>query len=66
MRVCNSKENLLKDEVLEIVLETKTPYTPKEIKQILKEHLSNLKFSIELKIVDAIPVSSVGKKLKIQ
>ncbi len=59
------KENLLKDEVLEIVLETKNPYTPKEIKQILKEHLSNLKFSIELKIVDTIPVSSVGKKLKI-
>lgn len=60
------KENLLKDEVLEIVLETKTAYTTKEIKQILKEHLSNLKFSIELKIVDTIPVSSVGKKLKIQ
>ena len=36
----------------------------KEIKQILKNELSNIKFSIELKFVDKIQVSSLGKKLK--
>ena len=55
----------LRTESLNITLESFKSYSTKEIKKILQENLSNLKFSICLKIVDKIPTSSVGKKLKI-
>lgn len=58
-------DDALKDEILDITLETKTLYTTKQIKQILQHNLSNLKFSIKLTLVEHIPTSSVGKKLKI-
>lgn len=62
--VTNSKDDL-KDEILDITLETKKEFTVKEIKLYLKNNLSNLKFLIKLKNVEKIPTSSVGKKLKI-
>ncbi|AXK49073.1 aconitate hydratase [Aliarcobacter trophiarum LMG 25534] len=62
----NSNQNSLKDEVLDITLETKREFSVKEIQNILKEELSNLKFSINLKLVDKIKISSTGKKLAIQ
>ncbi|PLY05913.1 MAG: aconitate hydratase [Arcobacter sp.] len=61
----NSDKDSLRGEFLDITIESKKTFTSKEIKQILKANLSNLKFSINLKIVDKIPTSSVGKKLKI-
>jgi hypothetical protein len=47
-------------------LETKKEFTTKDIQNILKKELSNLKFSINLKLVDKIKTSSTGKKLAIQ
>lgn len=61
----NADTNSLRGEMLDITLETDSTFTAKEIKKILQTNLSNLKFSINLKIVDKIPTSSVGKKLKI-
>jgi len=55
----------LRGEVLDITLESKRIYTSKEIKKILQSTLSNLKFSMELKYVDTIPTSIVGKKLRV-
>lgn len=62
--VTNSKNNL-RDEVLDITIESSKEFLRKEIKAILKKSLSNLKFSIKLKIVDKIHTTSIGKKLKI-
>jgi acyl-CoA synthetase (AMP-forming)/AMP-acid ligase II len=62
----NSSNDTLKDEVLDIVLESKKLFLVKDIRAILQKELSNIKFSIILKIVDSIPTSSVGKKLKIK
>lgn len=62
----NSNKDSLKDEVLDIVIESKKSFLVKEIRTILQEELSNIKFSINLKIVENIPTSSVGKKLKIE
>lgn len=62
--VKNDKEEL-RGEVLDITLETNKIFTPKEIKKILQKQLSNLKFSMDLKCVDKIPTSSVGKKLRV-
>jgi len=55
----------LRGEILDITLETKKEFRPKEIKQILQNNLSNLKFSMDLKCVEKIPTSSVGKKLRV-
>lgn len=57
-------KDALKDEVLEIFIESEKDITTKEIKQILKKRLSNLKFSISLHVVGKIELSSVGKKIK--
>ncbi|WP_419770767.1 MAG: AMP-binding protein [Candidatus Marinarcus sp.] len=61
----DKEENSLRGETLNITLETSHTFTTKEIKKILQENLSNLKFSIKLHLVEKIPTSSVGKKLKI-
>lgn len=63
--VVNSSQNFLREEILNITLETKKEFQVKEIQNILKKELSNLKFSISLKLVDKIKVSSTGKKLVI-
>ena len=62
----NSSNNTLKDEILDITIESKKEFLAKDIKSILKSELSNIKFSINLKIVDKIKTSAVGKKLAIQ
>ena len=62
----NSNNNSLRGEILDITLETKKEFTTKDIQTILKKELSNLKFSINLKLVDKIKTSSTGKKLAIQ
>jgi acyl-coenzyme A synthetase/AMP-(fatty) acid ligase len=55
----------LKEEILDITLESEKQFKEKEITKILQDKLSNIKFSMDLKYVDKIKVSSVGKKLKI-
>ncbi len=55
----------LRGEVLDITLETKKDFKAKEIKKILQNNLSNLKFSIDLRCINKIPTSSVGKKLRV-
>uniref|UniRef100_UPI004048243D AMP-binding protein n=1 Tax=Aliarcobacter sp. TaxID=2321116 RepID=UPI004048243D len=62
----NSSNNSLKDEILDITIESKKEFLTKDIKNILKSELSNIKFSINLKIVEKIKTSAVGKKLAIQ
>ena len=62
----NSNNNTLKDEILDITIESKKEFLSKDIKKILQSELSNIKFSINLKIVDKIKTSAVGKKLAIQ
>jgi hypothetical protein len=62
----NNNNNSLRDELLDITLETHKEFLVKDIQNILKKELSNLKFSINLKIVDKIKTSSTGKKLAIQ
>ena len=58
-------KDALRGEYLDITLESQLLFTPKEIKNILKRELSNLKFSMKIKIVDKIPTNLVGKKLRI-
>jgi len=55
----------LRGEYLEIILESEESFTVREIKVILRKSLSNLKFSMKLNIVEKIPTSLVGKKLRI-
>ncbi len=62
----NSSDHALKDEILDITIESKKEFLSKDIKKILQAELSNIKFSINLKIVDKIKTSAVGKKLAIQ
>ncbi|WP_298752394.1 AMP-binding protein [uncultured Arcobacter sp.] len=64
--VNSNDKNRLKDEILDITIESKKEFLVKDIKKILKNELSNIKFSINLKIVDKIKTSVVGKKLAIQ
>ncbi|MFA7082960.1 MAG: AMP-binding protein [Arcobacteraceae bacterium] len=62
----NTQNKSLKDEVLDITLQSKKEFLVKDIKTILQQNLSNIKFSINLKMVDTIKTSAVGKKLAIQ
>jgi len=59
-------KNSLRGEYLDITLESTEHRTSKEIKTILRQRLSNLKFSIQLHYVDKIPTNQVGKKLRIK
>ena len=59
------EKDSLRGEYLDITIESSMEITVKEIKTILKQRLSNLKFSIKLHIVDKIPTNQVGKKLRI-
>lgn len=60
-----SNEDSLREERLDITIESSKEFSSKEIKKILQNRLSNLKFSLSLKYVDKIPTSSVGKKLRV-
>mgnify|MGYP000255759203 CR=1 FL=1 len=59
----NNSNNDLRDEFLDITLESKKEFSSLEIKKILKSKLSNLKFSVQLNYVDKITTNSIGKKL---
>ncbi len=52
----------LKDEVLLVFLEATQPVSIKEIKRILKQKLGKINLPIELKIVDKISTTLMGKK----
>lgn len=62
----SSNKDELRGESLDITLESKEEFLVKDIKKILKEELSNIKFSINLKIVDKIKTTAVGKKIAVQ
>ena len=62
----SSNKNSLKDEILNITIESKREFLSKDITKILQNELSNIKFTINLKIVEKIKTSIVGKKLAIQ
>lgn len=63
--VNSNDKNSLKDEVLDITIESKKEFLVKDIKKILQNELSNIKFFINLKIVDKIELTSIGKKRRI-
>lgn len=56
----------LRGEILDITIESNKELLVKDIQKILKKELSNLKFSINLKIVEKLKISETGKKLAIQ
>ena len=56
----------LRGEYLDITIESDQVFLAKDIKKILQHQLSNLKFSIKLKIVKEIPINQIGKKLRIK
>ena len=60
------EENTLRGEYLDITIESDQIFLTKDIKKILQHKLSNLKFSIKLKIVKEIPINQIGKKLRIK
>ena len=62
----SSNKDALRGESLEITIESDKDFLVKDIKQILKKELSNIKFSITLKIVDKIKTTSIGKKIVIE
>ncbi len=55
----------LRGEYLDITIESDKFFTVKEIKKLLQQQLSNLKFSIKIKVVKHIPTNIVGKMLRI-
>ncbi len=60
------EKSSLRGEYLDITLESTIEYSAANIKKLLREKLSNLKFPIHLNIVDKIPVNKIGKKLRIK
>ncbi len=61
-----SQKNELRGERLSIIIESQHNFSVKEIRKILQQELSNIKFSIDLKIVDEIKTTAIGKKIIIQ
>ncbi len=62
----NRDEKSLRGEVLDITIQSDIEFTATQIKKILKAKLSNLKFLINLHIVDEIVTNQIGKKLQIK
>jgi acyl-coenzyme A synthetase/AMP-(fatty) acid ligase len=54
----------LRGDSLDITIESKKEFSKKEIKSIIKKEISNLKFDINLTIVDKIKTNQVGKKIR--
>ena len=52
----------LKDEVIQVFLETTRPITIKELKNTIKQKLGKINLPIELKVVDKISTTLMGKK----
>jgi acyl-coenzyme A synthetase/AMP-(fatty) acid ligase len=63
--VTTSKDNL-RGEELNITLQTQENILVKDIKSLLKKELSNMRFNINLKLVEKIKTTLVGKKMLIQ
>ena len=61
--VVNTQQEKLRGESLNITIESKKEFLVKEIQKILKNELSNIKFSIKLTIVDSIKTTAIGKKI---
>lgn len=61
--VIKYNKNELKDESLEIYLESSEEISLKEVNQILKKKIGNIKFPISLKVVTKIPTTALGKKV---
>ena len=61
-----NSDDKLRDEILNITSESKKEFTALEIKKLLKEKISNLKFSLKLNYVDKIATNTIGKKLNIK
>ncbi|MCD4759110.1 MAG: AMP-binding protein [Arcobacteraceae bacterium] len=59
-------KDALRGEELNITLQTKENILIKDIKSLLKKELSNMRFTINLKLVDEIKTTLVGKKMLIQ
>ncbi|MDX1808674.1 MAG: AMP-binding protein [Sulfurospirillaceae bacterium] len=59
----NYHKGELKDEVLEIYLESSEQISLKEVNGILKREIGNIKFPISLKIVEKISTTQMGKKV---
>lgn len=57
--------NSLKDEILNITIESKKKYLCKDIQKILQKELYNINFVIKLEITDKIELSCIGKKRRI-
>lgn len=62
VRVVYHKDEL-KDEVLEVYLQTKEELHVRQIQKLLKQKIGNIKFPITLKLVKEIATTSVGKKM---
>lgn len=60
-----TNKDALRGEELNITLQTKDQINVKDIKSVLKKNLSNIRFNINLKIVEKIKTTSVGKKMLI-
>jgi len=61
-----TNKDALRGEELNITLQTKENILVKDIKSLLKKQLSNMRFTINLKLVDEIKTTLVGKKMLIQ
>ncbi len=62
----SSNKEALRGEELNIILQSNENILVKDIKKILKKELLNVRFSINLKIVDEIKTTAVGKKMMIE
>ena len=61
-----AKKDTLRGEELDIVLEADSKLSKAYIKELLKREFNNIRFSVNLKLVDKIKTTSVGKKMLIQ
>lgn len=57
--------NSLRDEVLDIVIESNKDFLKNDIQKILQQNLSNIKFNFDLRIVDKIEITNMGKKRRV-
>jgi acyl-coenzyme A synthetase/AMP-(fatty) acid ligase len=58
-----SDSKSIRGESLDITLESNRKFTAREIKKIIQDSFSNLKFSINLTLVDKITTTELGKKI---
>ena len=60
-----TKKEELRGESLLITIQSNEVFLVKDIKKIIQNELSNIKFSIKLNIVEEIKTTAIGKKIKI-